>query len=154
MFLHTTTRNERRVIIDVFNEMIPALDRAHYLLCGIAEDYFSAREQKPIAKYQAEHIGIMLQTVNDIIWDVLLTYHLTTGEDEWRGVKPRMVEYQRAKLAQEVNAEVWRLYEAETRLPPAERAEAAAQRVHLCELPDEQALPLLKQLAREGGVRA
>lgn len=106
MYIHRTTREERRIVENLLDTAFLKIEQAERLLYDLLEDYFGDREQKKISDYDAETIRYRLRIADDILSDSVLEYYLQTGRYDERGVKEYIESAERAKAnADDVRAE-------------------------------------------------
>ncbi len=138
MYVQETNSNDRLIIERALADTFDSLDKALYLLSEVEDAYFGDFEQKPITAIDAEGIAVKLNIACNIIFDAILTYALTVGRSDFRGVTPHLESAERAALAVKVEQQFRAVF------PGIERTE---KRIEIMQLPDEQAAAILE---REG----
>ena len=134
MYIEQTTAADRLIIGRSLYCVFDNLDSASYLLSEIQDTYFDDYEQKPISKIDAEGLAIKLRIVSDIVWDAILTYHLTVGNKDFRGCAPYFESTERASLAAKVE------HQLTTAFPGVGCVE---ERKKIMSLPDKRATNIL-----------
>lgn len=139
MYVDKTTAAERLIIGQVCDPAITNVKRARRLLMKVLGDFFEDAKQKPIARSDAEDIGDILIAVNDALWMVEIDYCAAMGQ--YDGVPGGDSYYEGAKRALLIR-DVERLRE----------------KLHYkdtepyTEMDDENALPILREIAKKRGV--
>lgn len=140
MYIDQTNSQERLLIQRVLDDAFNNLDKAHYLISEVQDEYFGDFEKKPITAIGAEAIAVKLDIACNIIFDAMLTYALTVGRGDFRGVAPYLESAERAALAVKVENQL------RTVFPGIKRAE---RRIEIMQLPDEQATAILEKEGAE-----
>ena len=148
MVINKTTQAERMVIENAMWGIIAEIDTANQVLLGLWEDYFGTVRKDPIGGNDAEYIGNVLGLCNDKIFNALLEYALTTGNKGFRGVSPHVESAKREAAALSITDVVGEIEEKERYMSKEEREASIAKRARLSELPDEEALPLLRAMLK------
>ncbi len=138
MYIDKTTAAERRIISNTMFDKFDSIMRARRILMTVLGDHFEDIKQKEIDREDAEWIGDLLHTVNDLLWMVELEYSLLVGDEAAPSCK---VYYEGAKTAAQV-LEVERL----------RRALHFEDTKPYVNLSDEEALPILREIAKKKGV--
>ena len=149
MVINKTTREERLVVESAMWSIIAEIDTANQILMDLWERYFGMVRQHPLNKSDAENIGNTLQLCNDKIFDALLEYALTIGDNDFRGVSPHVRSAEQEAAVLSIETAIREIEEKEKYMSQAERDASIAKRVHLSKLPDGEALPLLRAMLKE-----
>ncbi len=115
------------------------------------ERYFGMVRQRPLNASDAENIGNTLRLCNDKIFDALLEYALTTGDKDFRGVSAHVRSAEQEAAVLSIEATIREIEEKEKYMNKEEREASIAKRARLSELPDEEALPLLRAMVKGEG---
>lgn len=149
MVINQTTRDERLVIENAMYCIIAEIDTANQILLDLWERYFGTVRQHPLTESDAENIGNILELCNDKIFNALLEYALTTGSKDFRGVSPHVESAKHEAVVLAIEDAIREIEERERYMSKEKREASIAKRVHLSELPDEEALPLLRAILEE-----
>lgn len=140
MYVDKTTADERLVIGQIVDPSITYIKRARRLLTKVLGDFFEDREQKPIARYDAEDIGDILLSVNDCLWMAETDYCVAMGQyDEVPGGESFYESARRALIIRDVERLRNKLHYKDTQ--------------SCIDMPDEEALPILREIAKRKGVK-
>lgn len=140
MYIEKTTAAERLIIRQAVDGSFTYVMRARRLLMKVLDDFFEDAEQKPINRLDAENIGDVLQAVNDALWWAETEYSLTVGDEAAPGCESSHEGARRAALVREVE-----------RLRHKLGHEVTGSYL---DLSDEEALPILREMAAGKGVPA
>lgn len=91
MYISNTTQEQRRIIDCALDGMYCKVRRAHNLLGRVWDDYFGTANQEAISSSEAEYLGELIYTIDDIIWSAALEYALVVGDRDFPGVEPPCV---------------------------------------------------------------
>ncbi len=138
MYIEKTTADERLLICDNVDGAMSYVMRARRLLMKVLGDFFEGAEQKTIDRCYAEDIGDVLHAVNDALWWAETEYSLTVGDELAPGCESSYEGAKRALLVRDVE-----------RLRRALPYEDTKPYVNLS---DEEALPILREIAKKKGV--
>ena len=152
MYIQETTQSQRVTISVALGDMFDKVARAHRLLGRVWDDYFGMREQPDIPRMEAEYLGELIYVIDDLIWSAALEYALVTGDADFPGVEPCLRGSELAKKAQEVEKLNSMVFDLEKQLKPEPREALRQKRAEICELPDEKAAALLRELLEGKGV--
>ena len=154
MYIAETTAKERLTIDHATSGIFGNLERAHRMLYRLWEDNFGDAEQKDISAYDAESLGDLIYTIDDIIFNAVLEYSLLTCNKNAPGVEPHLKGAGYAVQAMRVHDLNDAIFDRERRMKPKQRDEVCTKRGELLKLPNEQAIPALEALLKEleGGV--
>ena len=152
MYISETTQSERVTISIALGDMFNKVARAHRLLGRVWDDYFGMREQPDIPSEEAEYLGELIYVINDLIWSAALEYALVVGDVDFPGVEPYLRGSELAKKAQEVEKLNSMVFDLEKQLKPEPREALRQKRAEICNLPDEKAAALLRELLEGKGV--
>lgn len=150
MVINKTTREERLVVENAVWDIIAEIDTANQILVGLWEQYFGSVRQHPLSESETEMIGNILLLCNDKIFDALLEYALTTGNKDSRGVSAHVESAKQEAAVLAIEDAIREIEEKERYMGKEEREASIAKRKRLPELPDEDALPLLRAMLKEG----
>lgn len=152
MYIQETTQSERVIISTALDGMFNKVARAHRLLGRVWDDYFGMRDQPDIPGMEAEYLGELIYVIDDLIWSAALEYALVIGDPDFPGVEPHLRGSDLAKKAQEVEKLNSMVFDLEKQLKPEPREALRQKRAEICELPDEKAAALLRELLEGKGV--
>ena len=152
MYIQETTQSERVIISTALDGMFNKVARAHRLLGQVWDDYFGMRDQPDIPGMAAEYLGELIYVIDDLIWSAALEYALVIGDPDFPGVEPHLRGSDLAKKAQEVEKLNSMVFDLEKQLKPEPREALRQKRAEICELPDEKAAALLRELLEGKGV--
>lgn len=152
MYIQETTQSERVIISTALDGMFNKVARAHRLLSRVWDDYFGMRDQPDIPGMEAEYLGELIYVIDDLIWSAALEYALVIGDLDFPGVEPHLRGSDLAKKAQEVEKLNSMVFDLEKQLKPEPREALRQKRAEICELPDEKAAALLRELLEGKGV--
>lgn len=152
MYISETTQSERVTISIALGDMFNKVARAHRLLGRVWDDYFGMREQPDIPSEEAEYLGELIYVIDDLIWSAALEYALVVGDVDFPGVEPYLRGSELAKKAQEVEKLNSMVFDLEKQLKPEPREALRQKRAEICNLPDEKAAALLRELPEGKGV--
>lgn len=152
MYISETTQSERVTISIALGDMFNKVARAHRLLDRVWDDYFGMREQPDIPSEEAEYLGELIYVIDDLIWSAALEYALVVGDADFPGVEPYLRGSELAKKAQEVGELNSMVFDLEKQLKPEPREALRQKRAEICNLPDEKAAALLRELLDGKGV--
>lgn len=102
MYISNTTQEQRRIIDSALDGMYFKVRRAHNLLGRVWDDYFGTANQEAISSSEAEHLGELIYTIDDIIWSAALEYALVIGDRDFPGIEPHLRGAEAARKAMEV----------------------------------------------------
>lgn len=139
MYIGKTTASERIIIQNAVDGLILSVEQASRMLERALEDYFREAQQKPIQPSEAKDLADVLDAVDDILIKVRTEYNLTVGNEWAQGTEINYRSAERCLLVREVE-----------RLRDKLGYEATKQ---YADLEDEEALPILRELAKQKGVR-
>lgn len=152
MYISETTQSERVTISIALGDMFNKVARAHRLLGRVWDDYFGMREQPDIPSEEAEYLGELIYVIDDLIWSAALEYAPVVGDVDFPGVEPYLRGSELAKKAQEVEKLNSMVFDLEKQLKPEPREALRQKRAEICNLPDEKAAALLRELLEGKGV--
>lgn len=152
MYISETTQSERVTISIALGDMFNKVAHAHRLLGRVWDDYFGMREQPDIPSEEAEYLGELIYVIDDLIWSAALEYALVVGDVDFPGVEPYLRGSELAKKAQEVEKLNSMVFDLEKQLKPEPREALRQKRAEICNLPDEKAAALLRELLEGKGV--
>lgn len=152
MYIQETTQSERVIISTALDGMFNKVARAHRLLGRVWDDYFGMRDQPDIPGMEAEYLGELIYVIDDLIWSAALEYALVIGDPDFPGVEPHLRGSDLAKKAQEVEKLNSMVFDLEKQLKPEPREALRQKLAEICELPDEKAAALLRELLEGKGV--
>jgi len=150
MYIEKTTAEERAIIRDSVDGVMEEIDIAFIIINEELEEYFFDLEQKNISSVDAEALGRHLRAASNLIFNALMKYHLTVGNDSWRCVKPYLdgTERQRAALRTERAIDKCWEEEKKARNNPELEKRIRDLRIQFCKLSDEEAASKLEQLSQ------
>ena len=151
MYVCDTTAAERDVIRAAVDDIFCRLGQCNDLLIDIWEEHFTEAEQKAIPAGTAGRIAGVLGIVTDTIYELLLQYALITGWP-FHAVKSYIASAKKAMGVIECN-ELMERANSEAREVPekdGQRRAAIQECDTIAELPDAQAISLLKALLKGG----
>lgn len=137
MYIQQTTAAERLTIRQAVDGSFVYVMRARRLLMRALGDFFEDAEQKPIGRLDAEDVGDILQAVNDALWWAETEYSLTVGDEAAPGCAASYEGAGRAALVRDVER-------LRSKLPYEDTKQ-------YIDLPDEEALPILREIAQRKG---
>lgn len=138
MDIEKTTAAERLTICQAVDHTFVYVMRAQRLIMNVLDDFFDDTEQRPISPLDAESIADMLCAANDALWWAETEYSLTVGNESAPGCKVYYDGAKRALLVRDVE-----------RLRSKLKWEDAKP---YTEMADEDALPILQEIAKKKGV--
>lgn len=144
------TAADRYIISFEGDGHIGQLDRVHTLLMALWEDYFGIVRHEPIGEYEYQIIGDTLYLLTDSLFNIILDMALENGCADFRGVGPFLAKAKAAEKAIECNDLVDKARDIQRGLTEEKREAYKAQVNALTELPDDEAIPLLKELIKRG----
>lgn len=139
MYIEKTTAAERLTIRQAVDSSFVYVMRARRLLMRVLSDHFEDREQKAICASDAEDVGDILQAVNEALWWAATEYSLTVGDESAPGCASSYEGARRATLVRDVERVRDKLNYKDT--------------MPYDGLDDEQALPILREIAKSKGVK-
>lgn len=154
MYISNTTQEQRRIIDSALDGMYFKVRRAHNLLGRVWDDYFGTANQEAISSSEAEHLGELIYTIDDIIWSAALEYALVIGDRDFPGIEPHLRGAEAARKAMEVEKLDSEVFDLTKSLKPEPREALLAKRREIAQLPDDEAAPPAAGTAeREGGLK-
>ena len=139
MYIGKTTASERIIIQNAVDGLIVSVAQASRMLERALEDYLTSAQKEPIQPSEAKALADVLDAVDDILIKVQAEYNLTVGNEWAQGTEINYRSAERCLLVREVE-----------RLRDKLGCEATKQ---YADLEDEEALPILRELAKQKGVR-
>lgn len=146
MHIWETTQEERNTIEDNMLGIVDRIDRAQRILARLYDDYFGLLEARNLSSDDFDRVGDVLFVVENEIFDALLEYHLMVGS-EFRGIGPHIESMKRAENVQRVQKAAEALRIRRSASTSVEDASLLAAQREIEKLPDDQAAPLLEELA-------
>lgn len=146
MYISNTTQEQRRIIDSALDGMYFKVRRAHNLLGRVWDDYFGTANQEAISSSEAEHLGELIYTIDDIIWSAAL------GDRDFPGIEPHLRGAEAARKAMEVEKLDSEVFDLTKSLKPEPREALLAKRREIAQLPDDEAAPQLRELLKGKGV--
>lgn len=133
------TAADRRTIAQAADPAFTYVSRARRLLMRVLAEHFEYAEQKPIDRSDAEDMADILHSVNDALWEAEREYFSAVGQ-YWAvpGDEYFYRDAQRALLVRDVE-------QLRSRLDPKDTAPYV-------NMADEDALPILREIAEKKGV--
>lgn len=138
MYIEKTTAAERLTIRQAVDGSFVYVMRARRLLVQVLDEYFEDWEQKSISRSEAEDVRDILQAVNDALWWAETEYALTIGDEDAPGCHSCYEGARRAALVRDIER-LRHKVGAENTLP-------------YLDMDDEEALPILREIAKNKGV--
>ena len=136
--------------VQYVNDWLFEVEDAESLLRHTWNRYFATEHKSvKIGEHELDEIGLILRLCCDKIWDAVLTYRLTVGEDG-NGVSAffdRVADYQEARELNRLNDAAW---DKERELTGAEHDAFKARRHAISEMPSEVAVKALRRLLNGG----
>ena len=152
MYISNTTQEQRRIIDSALDGMYFKVRRAHNLLGRVWDDYFGTANQEAISSSEAEHLGELIYTIDDIIWSAALEYALVIGDRDFPGIEPHLRGAEAARKAMEVEKLDSEVFDLTKSLKPEPREALLAKLREIAQLPDDEAAPQLRELLKGKGV--
>ena len=147
MYISNTTQEQRRIIDSALDGMYFKVRRAHNLLGRVWDDYFGTANQEAISSSEAEHLGELIYTIDDIIWSAVVI-----GDRDFPGIEPHLRGAEAARKAMEAEKLDSEVFDLTKSLKPEPREALLAKRREIAQLPDDEAAPQLRELLKGKGV--
>lgn len=145
MVIEKTTRAERLIVEAAMYDVMASVGIAYDVLQELWEDHFAVIRTHPVSEAEVNSMGNILLLCCDKLFDALLQYALTTGNG-FSGVEPHMSSAKREAAVMAIEAAMSEIEAREKHMSEAVREVSQAERRRISELPDEEALPLLRAM--------
>lgn len=150
MIIEKLTRSERMTISNGMSDIMAQIESAYGLLSEINNNndmWQTLYAGKPSSIAEVDNLANKLHIVDTLLWDALLSYSLTMGEDDFSGVGPHMKSMEIARNAAKVEA----LYRRIFKLPNKAVKQKA---LDISDQPDEKIIPQLEGMLYSTGKEA
>ena len=149
IYIEKTTARDRKTIYNAVYPIMDAVEIAMKELSDLESEFFEAKEQAALKKYDAEKIGRTIRVASELLYDACAAFGVLSDIKKFSGVPVYNQNMKRIQQAQAVNVLHNRIIDAEMNANSEKRKALSCIRQQLSDMDDEQARPILMALLKE-----